>query len=112
MTAAGESVLFLQLPLPLTAGINLVEETRVMFGNYFVSSFINQVSAEWLSPGELCKGHEGFAQLLGGKKWGKRRQLSLFPGEQKKEEASTLKSVGFFFLLQFKTISCTLFFLP
>lgn len=61
MIAAGESVLFLQLPLPLAAGINLVEETRVMFGNYFVSSFINQVSAEWLSPGELCKGHEGFA---------------------------------------------------
>lgn len=55
------------------AAINLVGETSVMFESNFVSSFINQVSAEWLLPGaELCKRHEGLASLLGGKKWGKR----------------------------------------
>lgn len=72
VTVAVKSDPFLQLPL--AAAINLAEETGVMFESNFVSSFINQVGAEWLSPGgELCKQHEGFALLLGGIKWGKRR---------------------------------------
>lgn len=74
-----------QLSLLPAAAINLVEETSVMFESNFISSFINQVSAECLSPGEgLCKRHGFFALLLnlGEREWGKRRQLGLFLGKQ------------------------------
>lgn len=55
----------LQVPLLLAAAINLVEETSVMFESNFISSFINQVIAECLSPREeLCKQHGIFAHLL------------------------------------------------
>lgn len=59
----------LQIPLLPAAAINLVEETGVMFESNFISSFINQVSAECLPPGEeLCKRHRVFAPLLN---WGR-----------------------------------------
>lgn len=57
------------LSLLLAVAINLVEETSVMFESNFISSFINQVSAECLSPGEeLCKRHGFFVLLLN---WGR-----------------------------------------
>lgn len=74
-----------QLSLLPAAAINLVEETSVMSESNFISSFINQVSAECLSPGEgLRKRHGFFALLLnlGEREWGKRRQLGLFLGKQ------------------------------
>lgn len=94
VTVAVKSALFLQLPLLLAAAINLVEATSVMFESNFVSSFIKQVSAEWLSPGgEPCKQHQGFAVLLDcGEEMGKEKtEMGLFPENQKKEEASTIK---------------------
>lgn len=55
----------LQVPLLLAAAINLVEETSVVFESNLISSFINQVIAECLSPREeLCKQHGIFAHLL------------------------------------------------
>lgn len=60
----------LQIPLLPAAAINLAEETGVMFESNFISSFINQVSAECLPPGEeLCKRHQVFAPLLNWGRW-------------------------------------------
>lgn len=65
MPVAVKSVLScLQLLLLLAAAINLIEEISVIFECNFVSSFINQVTAECLSPGEeLCKQHEVFCPI-------------------------------------------------
>lgn len=47
----------------------------------------------------VLNGHhrvESYADNMKGKKWGKGRQLGLFPGKQKKEEASPVEKSEIF----------------